>query len=117
MKSSTKSFVLVILATLLTASGQLLFKLGAPSFSFGFSGLFGDPYMWYGLVCYGFGFLLLTFALRDGELSTIFPVFSLSFVWVLIASALFFGEAVTTAKIVGTIIVMGGVSLLGVGGR
>jgi len=66
-----------------------------------------------GYALYGISTLLLTLALRDGELSLLYPVISLTYVWVTILSFVVFKEAITFNKIAGIGIICAGVAMLG----
>jgi drug/metabolite transporter (DMT)-like permease len=69
--------------------------------------------MWLGLACYGISTVLLVLALRDGELSLLYPVISLTYVWVILLGALVFHESINVYKGAGVILICGGVTLLG----
>jgi undecaprenyl phosphate-alpha-L-ara4N flippase subunit ArnE len=58
---------------------------------------------------------LLILALRDGELSLLNPVISLTYVWVTILSVLVFNEALNVYKVCGIAVICAGVALLGKG--
>lgn len=55
------------------------------------------------------------FAMREGELSVLYPLVSLGYIWTLLWSRLFFGERVTRFKLVGLALILAGVALLGLG--
>jgi multidrug transporter EmrE-like cation transporter len=57
--------------------------------------------------------LLLILALRDGELSMLYPIIALTYVWVNLLSMYFFHEHMNLWKAVGIALVIGGVALLG----
>jgi multidrug transporter EmrE-like cation transporter len=71
--------------------------------------------LWGGLALYGISTGLLILALRDGELSLLYPVISLTYVWVTVLSVTVFDERLTMAKAVGISIIVLGVGLLGKG--
>ena len=52
-------------------------------------------------------------ALRHGELSVLYPLISLSYVWVAILSVLIFHETMTPIRIAGILTIIGGVATLG----
>ena len=56
---------------------------------------------------------LLILALRDGELSMLYPIIALTYVWVNILSMYFFNEHMNIWKASGIALVIGGVALLG----
>ena len=57
--------------------------------------------------------LLLILALRDGELSVLYPIYSVSYVWVTLLSMYFFQERLNVWKVAGVLLIMAGVALLG----
>ena len=56
---------------------------------------------------------LLILALREGELSMLYPIIALTYVWVNLLSMYFFGETMNWLKAGGIALVIGGVALLG----
>jgi uncharacterized membrane protein len=59
----------------------------------------------------------MVFALRDGELSILYPIIALTYVWVTILSVLFFHESMNAFKLLGVAVVVTGVTVLGRGGK
>lgn len=59
----------------------------------------------------------MVFALRDGELSILYPIIALTYVWVTILSVLFFHESLNPLKLAGVAIVVAGVAVLGRGSK
>jgi uncharacterized membrane protein len=57
--------------------------------------------------------LLLILALRDGELSMLYPIIALTYVWVNLLSIYFFHDQINLLKGMGILLVIGGVALLG----
>ncbi len=70
-----------------------------------------------GYSLYGISTLLLVLALRKAQLSVLYPIISLTYVWVTILSVVIFGESLNVYKVVGLAIVVSGVAVLGLGGR
>lgn len=66
-----------------------------------------------GYSLYGISTVLLVLALREGELSILYPVFALTFVWVTILSVLVFHESMNGLKLAGVAIIVSGVGVLG----
>jgi len=54
-------------------------------------------------------------ALRHGELSLLYPVFALTYVWVAILSVLILHESMNPFKLAGIAIIVGGIAVLGKG--
>ena len=56
-------------------------------------------------------------ALQKGELSVLFPLVSLGYVWTMLWSRLFFKEPLTRYKFLGLFLILVGVSFIGMGNR
>ena len=115
---SQRSILLVFFCTLIGAAAQVFFKLGA-------NGLerttpidvFTNPALLIGYSLYGASTMLLILALRRGQLSLLYPVISLTYVWVTILSVLIFHETLNVWKAIGLTAVVSGVGVLGWDGR
>jgi len=68
-----------------------------------------------GYSLYGINTVLMIFALRDGELSVLWPIIALTYVWVTMLSATFFRESLNFSKVFGVSLVVIGVAVLGRG--
>jgi multidrug transporter EmrE-like cation transporter len=106
IKHSRKPVYLVLGCTVFAAAAQVMMKFGA-----------GHPMPnWPLLIGYSLhacNALLLILALRDGELSMLYPIIALTYVWVNILSMYFFGDHMNFWKGLGIALVIGGVALLG----
>jgi multidrug transporter EmrE-like cation transporter len=69
--------------------------------------------MFAGLTFYGMSTMLLVLALRYGELSVLYPIIALTYVWVTILSVALLGETVNTFKLLGLTLIVLGVAVLG----
>lgn len=121
---SRKSVYLVLLCTITAGAAQILTKMGAggvlPAVS-------ADPGTWipfvFGLISniplfLGYAInaitaVLMILALRDGELSMLYPIIALTYVWVNIASVFFFNEKMNLWKVIGILLVICGVAWMG----
>jgi multidrug transporter EmrE-like cation transporter len=105
---------LVFCCTILGAAAQILFKTGAnqlvhPTLM---AVLMNWPLLG-GLSLYGVSTVLLVLALKDGELSLLYPVIALTYVWVTVLSLLIFHDRVNPIKLTGVGIIVIGVAVLG----
>ncbi len=66
-----------------------------------------------GYCLYGLNTVLLVFALRDGELSILYPIIALTYVWVTILSVVLFHETMNFFKVAGVAVVVIGVAVMG----
>jgi drug/metabolite transporter (DMT)-like permease len=116
MKTHPGALLAVALATFLTATGQLLYKLGANQLVFGLE-LFTNWPLIAGLCIYAVSAVILVISLKYGELSVLYPVVALSFVWVNILSSYFLAEPLTILKWLGVVCIIVGVSCIGMGSK
>ncbi len=114
MRTHPLAILAVAFATLLTASGQFLFKLGVSNLVLDWS-IFTNWYLISGFIIYGISALILILSLKYGELSVLYPVIALSFVWVSIISFEFLDEHLHIFKLVGVCLIILGVSCIGFG--
>jgi multidrug transporter EmrE-like cation transporter len=70
-----------------------------------------------GYCLYGISTILLVLALKDGELSILYPVIALTYVWVMVLSVWFFREALNVFKVAGVSSIVLGVCVLGRAGQ
>ncbi len=116
-KTKYWAIVLVAFCTLVTAAGQILLKLASDRLALDFIKLITNYVLIAGCIVYLIGAVMLIIALKGGELSILYPIFSLTFIWVTIASKFIFGEFIGPMKWIGIIFIIAGVSLIGVGSR
>ena len=107
---------LISICTVLTTVAQLSFKLGSSSISFSLPS-FINSHIITGFVAYGLAAILFTIALKFGELSLLYPVWSLSFVWITLASMFFLNEGVSSLNWIGIGFIIAGISFIGFGAR
>lgn len=111
--------LLVSLCTIFGAAAQILMKTGtrglpaAGGIADTIHGIFTNPYLFAGYAMYGISAVLLILALRHGELSILYPVIALTYVWVAILSVVIFHEHMPPMRIAGIATVVAGVAVLG----
>jgi len=116
-----QSIALVFACTFISASAQILFKIGAHNLpQLGPTAILANPMialrnvpLLAGLSLYGLFMAIFVFALKDMELSILYPVISFSYVWVALLSFLIFHETLNPWKACGIAIIMLGVMALG----
>jgi multidrug transporter EmrE-like cation transporter len=112
-----RSLVLVVIFTLISAIAQACLKTGATALGSAptLLGILRDYPLILGLSLYGVGTMLMILALRHGELSVLWPVISLSYVWVAVISVVWFHEPMNLPKAAGVAVIIFGVAILGRG--
>jgi drug/metabolite transporter (DMT)-like permease len=131
-----KALWMVVAFTLLASVAQVLYKMGANALNKIPAGSMVDVTlgsahfhisaalvavatnvpMIVGLTLYGMGAVMMVLALQHGELSVLYPIISLSYVWVAILSVLVFHEQVNAFRIGGIAVIIAGVAVLGKSG-
>jgi len=118
-----QSVFLVFCCTLLGATAQVLIKMGAGSLGAHSSivqtliSILTTRVLFAGYALYGVSTVLLILALRRGELSMLYPVIALTFVWVTILSVVIFHESMNALKLGGIATIVIGVAVLGTGAK
>jgi multidrug transporter EmrE-like cation transporter len=111
-----RGVALVFGCTVLGAAAQILLKTGANHLDLTLLSLVTNWALIGGLSLYGVSTVLLVLALRDGELSLLYPVIALTYVWVTVLSFIVFHDRANPFKLAGIAIIVIGVAVLG-GGR
>jgi drug/metabolite transporter (DMT)-like permease len=114
-----RSLLIIVAFTVLAAAAQVLMKFGTNHLKLhpSLGGLLTDYPLMGGMLLYGVGAALMVVALRHGELSVLYPLISLSYVWVAILSVMIFGEIMNPYKVAGICVIMAGVGVLGMGSQ
>jgi len=116
-----RSFVLVVCCTIIGAAAQVLIKKGAgalgpnPTMVTTALAMVFNPSLFAGYAMYGVSTVLLVLALRHGQLSLLYPVFAMTYVWVTILSVVVFHESMNAFKLAGITTIVGGIAVLGRG--
>ncbi|MDE3196098.1 MAG: EamA family transporter [Acidobacteriota bacterium] len=120
MYRSRKPLYMVICCTLFASIAQILLGMGVrqlpagnPGLAVLIAALVRDVPLITGFFFHACNALLLILALRDGELSILWPVYALSYVWVALLSMHFFGDRMNLWKGAGIALIIVGVGLLG----
>ncbi|MCW5965417.1 MAG: EamA family transporter [Bryobacterales bacterium] len=113
-----KAIILVLICTVIGAAAQLLLKLGSSTvvtdslWATAWSMAFNFPLV-LGLSLYGLSTVLFIHALRNEQLSLLYPLISLTYIWVTIVSVALLGESLSFWKVAGVMVIVTGVALLG----
>ncbi len=106
-----KSFPWILAAVICNVAAQIALKAGATTDIRWQHYL--SPYPLIGLALYGASFVLTLRIYADYPLSVISPLMAGAiFMLISLASALFFGEAITLHKIAGIVLIVAGIALL-----
>jgi multidrug transporter EmrE-like cation transporter len=100
----------------MNAAAQFLIKSGMNHFSPKLWALATNLPLIAGYGCLGLSTIIMVLALKGAELSLLYPIFGLTYVWTTLLSYLLLGEPSNVYKNCGVAIVVLGVAVLGRGG-
>lgn len=116
MQSKFTSILLVFIASLITATAQIFFKFASESIAFSLPALLTNIPLIVGFALYPIAAILFVTALKNGELTVLYPILALNYIWIAIASPFFFPtDSLNILKIIGIAVVILGVYYVGKG--
>ena len=110
--------MIALASVLLGALGQVLWKYGlnfiefSPEMFFNLKGLAKivmNGWIPAGILCYFFSMVLWLKALKEAELSYVYPLISLNFVILTLIGALLFHEHVSVLRVIGVLLIVAGI--------
>jgi multidrug transporter EmrE-like cation transporter len=111
------SMLLVMLASFIGSFGAVFLKSGATKLKMQWRTLVYNWRLAAGIASFLVSSIFFVMGVRHGELTVLYPMGSLGYVWTLLWSRLFFGEPFTKNKFVGLGMILAGITCLGFGNR
>ena len=108
MQSNNKAILLVSIAALFSAAGQIFYKFASNTIVDVWSFIL-NPFVILGVLSYGTGFIFMLKALLHGEVTVIYPIMAINFIIVALLSPIFFNDSMSIMKWIGIIIIILGV--------
>ena len=102
---------LMIGCAVITAVGQLFYKLGALALP----AIFTNWQLLIGFVCYGLALVLFVLAMRGGEVNVLYPILATAYIWTNVLAMTVLREAIPLLKWAGSVGILVGISLIGFG--
>ena len=119
MKVNMNVILIILIGILFASLGQVLLKIGMNAVgsinTIAYSdivSIFSNLYIILGLLMYGLSAVFWLIALSQKDLSYVYPFISLTFIIVLFLSYFVLKEQIGTARIIGTIIIVGGLMII-----
>lgn len=103
-----KAIGLALLCALLVATAQIFQKIGGNNL---------PELTWpilIGLILYTIGWLVFITALKDGELTVVFPIVATSYIIAAIYALIIFNEQISLLRWIGIVFIFAGVTMIGV---
>jgi multidrug transporter EmrE-like cation transporter len=115
MTTPISSMAFVFVGSFIGSFGAAFLKAGAHRLEWSVRALIANWRLAAGISAYLLSTVFFVLGLKHGELSVLYPMVSLGYVWTLLWSRLFFGEPLTRTKFVGLGLILTGIALLGLG--
>ena len=108
------SILMFVVASVLGALGQFLYKGGADAARNGVLSYVLNARILGGVICYVSVMILFVAAFkRGGSLTVLYPIYATTFIWAAIISMFAFGTAIKPINIVGMSLLIGGMYCMG----
>lgn len=117
MKTPLSSMLLVFGASFVGSFGAVFLKAGAERLERNLQSILTNWRLAAGVVFFLASSVLYLRGVKDGELTVLYPMVSLGYVWTLFWSRIFFHEPFTREKFYGLGLILFGIVLLGLGNR
>jgi len=114
MDTNVWSIVLAVIVTIIGTIAAIYLKLGSKNFSFNPLIVIKNYKLMLGFFLYGVSSILFIIALKGGELSVLYPLLSIGYLWISLASIKFLNEKMTTLRWAGIVFIIIGVSIIGI---
>ncbi len=108
--------LLVMSSSLLGSFGAVFLKLGAAPMKNGFRHILNWKLV-AGIALFLGSSIPFILGVRHGELSVLYPMVSISYVFAMIWSRLFFKEQISMGKVTAVALILAGVICIGIGGH
>jgi drug/metabolite transporter (DMT)-like permease len=109
-----RSMLLVFVAAIVGSVGAVFLKLGALRLNKNIWS-FVNSRLILGVGLYLGSSVIYALGIRGGQISVLYPIVSLGYIFTLLWSKLFFNEPITRYKVTGLCLILAGVALVGLG--
>jgi multidrug transporter EmrE-like cation transporter len=115
LKTPLSSIILVLVGSFIGSFGAVFLKAGSHSLQRNFRSFVMNWRLLAGIAFFLFSSVFFVLGVKKGELTILYPLVSLGYVWTMFWSRIFFKEPLTTAKMVGLGTILFGIVLLNLG--
>ena len=114
MQAPTLSIIFFLIASLLGAVGQFLYKSGAENAGGSLSSYLANWRILVGVVCYvGVMVLFVAAFKKGGALSVLYPIYATTFIWAALIGYFAYGTPIRPVNILGMVTLVLGMYLMG----
>jgi uncharacterized membrane protein len=115
MKAELWAIAMILIGTVFGAFGSIYLKKGAQELEFNLKKIVRNAKLIYGFLLYGISSIFFIIGLKGGELSILYPLVALSYVWISILSVKMLKEKMGLWKWLGVGLIVAGVGIIGYG--
>lgn len=115
MTTPLSSIILVLFGSFIGSFGAVFLKLGAEHMKGSLARLLTNYWLAVGIVLYLLSSVFYVMGLAQGQLTVLYPMVSLGYIWAILWARLFFKEPFTMAKVGGLVLIIFGVALINFG--
>ena len=115
MQTPLSSIILVLFGSFIGSFGAVFLKLGAEHMQGSLRRLLNNYWLATGIVLYLLSSVFYMMGVAQGELTVLYPMVSIGYIWAILWARLFFKEPFTLAKIGGLVLIIFGVALINFG--
>jgi len=117
MPHLSTAILLILVSSFIGSFGAVFLKLGAEHMKGGIARLLSNYWLIVGVVLYLFSsvFYMMGVGQPGAQLTVLYPMVSLGYIWAMLWARLFFGERFTISKVGGLMMIIFGVALINFG--
>jgi drug/metabolite transporter (DMT)-like permease len=115
MKTPASSIAFVLIGSFFGSFGAVFLKLGAEHMKGSLARLLTNYWLATGIFFYLLSSVFYMMGVSQGQLTVLYPMVSLGYIWAILWARLFFKEPFTLAKISGLLMIIFGVGLINFG--
>jgi multidrug transporter EmrE-like cation transporter len=115
MKTPLSSILLILISSLIGSFGAVFLKVGAEHMKGSLGSLLKNYWLAVGVCLYLLSSVFFVMGVAQGELTILYPMVSLGYIWTIVWARLFFKEPFTMSKIAGLVMIIFGVALINFG--
>jgi multidrug transporter EmrE-like cation transporter len=115
MKTPIASMLLVVTASVIGSFGAVFLKFGALNLELTVMGMARNWRLMIGIALYLLSSAFFMAGIRNGELTILYPMVSLGYIWTMIWSRIVFKEPITQFKVMGLGMIVAGIAVLNMG--
>ncbi|MCF7861857.1 EamA family transporter [Candidatus Woesearchaeota archaeon] len=115
MNLEMTAILMAVGSTFIGAFGSLMLKFGSENFTRDLKKFITNYTLFIGIFLYGIASVIFVIALQWADLSVLYPIASLTYIWVSLISMKFLNEKMNKFKWIGNLLIVLGVMLIGLG--